>query len=569
MSDRSSDLLAARSAPRDSARYLWHLAQRSGPKRLRLALVLPVLSGLLVLPSLWCLSFLIATILKPTLQATPPLMVLGCFVILLGLRIVLEYAGGTLAAQASAATRVALRHQLYGHLLQEGPSLTQGRETGALTSTLIERVEALDGYFSRYLPQRFVAMVVPFVLLICFAYLDPVIAGELLLLLFLLPVMFIVFGIAAHRASLKQFQSLDRMSGLFLDRLRQLTQLRIFGAVEREAITMAEAADEFRSLTMKVLRIAFLSSAALDLVVAGGIVLVALRVSHTLLEPSSALTLQTALFLLLATPEFFAPLRALSASYHDRASALAAVDPLRTLLENPQIRPHGRRSLPENVRALPIEFRAVDFTYPGRSAAVLHHFNLKVGTGEFVAIAGPSGIGKSTILGLLMGFIHIDEGSLALGDEQLDALDSEARSSLFSWVGQRTHIFYGTLAENIRMGRMDASDADVLAAAQQAGLSPLLETLPGGLETLVGERGFGLSGGEAQRVAIARAFLRGSPILLLDEPTTGLDHDTATALMETICELALDRMVILVSHDPVALRYAARVVTLEAADAAA
>ena len=559
MSQRTTDLLAARAAPRNSARFIRHLAHCTGRGRLLAALILPVIAALLGLPVLWLTAFLIAVILQPTPQVIGPYAALGLILGLTCLRLALDYVGGLAATHSAAATRVALRHQLYNRLLHEGPAFTTHTETGALTTTLVERVEALDGYISRFLPQRMVAFCVPPVFLLCFAWFDWVIALELAVLVLCLPVFFVLFGFAAHRASLKQFTALERMSGLFLDRLRQLPLLRIMGAVEREAVTMEAAADEFRSRTMKVLRLAFLSTAAL------GVVLVALRVGHTLGSHSPEIDLHTGLFLLLATPEFFAPFRALSASYHDRASALAAVEPLQQLLEKPQTHLLGRRPLPEDVRQLPLEFCAVDFSYPGRRRKVLSRFNLRVAAGEFVAITGPSGAGKSTILALLMGFICPDDGSIALGQEQLDALDSEARARLFSWVGQRTHIFYGTLYDNIRLGVDTADEGRIYAAACKAGLGPLLETLPEGLHTLIGERGFGLSGGEAQRVALARAFLRSAPFLLLDEPTTGLDHDTAAALLETIRLLAADCTVLLVSHDPLALGAAHRIVTLEGA----
>lgn len=563
MTTRSSSRQAAKAQTKTSARFLWRAAYRTGPRRFLLALGLPIISALLALPQLWLMAFLLTVILTPSLRATSPFIALGLIAALMLLRLLLDYLAARLSAQAAAAARVVLRNRIYSHLLHEGPAFTQQREVGALTTSLIERIEAIDGYISRYLPQRAVLAVVPLGFLICFACFDWMIAAFLALTLLVLPVFFAIFGIAAHRANVRQFGTLERMSGLFLDRLRQLTLLRIMGAVEREAATLRQAADEFRLRTMLVLRLAFLSSAALDFVIAFGIVIVALRVGLHLKSVPPGLSLHEGIFLLLATVEFFGPIRAIVASYHDRATALAAAHPLIELIEAPQTHLVGRRPLPEAARQLPLEFRAISYAYPGRGGNVLSAFNLRIEAGEFIAIAGPSGAGKSTLLALLLGFIRADEGALLLGDELLDALESEARASLFSWVGQRTHVFYGTLYENIRLGVAGATEEQVYAAAVKAGLGDVLHNLPEGLHTLIGERGFGLSGGQAQRVALARAFLRNTPFLLLDEPTTGLDLETATALMETICELALDRSVILVSHDPLALRYAARTITLE------
>ncbi len=540
---------------RSHARFLWRQAWQAGRGRLLVAMGAAAVAGLCAVPQAW----LLAGLLENVLARTP--LTLGMLLPVLALMLVRSaclYMGESRAAAVSAGVRVYLRHKLFGNLLELGPVALAHHTTGELAMTLVERIEGLDGYVARYIPQFGTVLVTLPCVLLAVVWISPWVAGILLGAGLLAPLLMAVVGILAQRASRRQYDQLGRLSHAFHDRLRHLELLRVFGAVARETAHLQEVADTFRQRTMRVLRLAFLSSTSLELLGSFAVAGAAIHLMHTDLPRHQAL------FVLLLVPDFFAPLRALLAGYHDRAAALAAVEGIQPLLEAPAMTPAPSfiRTLPEPVVPPSVDVQNVTVTYPERTLPAVQNLSLHVSPGEFLALAGPSGSGKSTVLSLLLGFLRPGAGQVAVGTHPLDALDPAQRARLFAWVGQRSRLFHGTLCENIRFGQRAATPAQVQQAAELAGLGELVAQLPEGLDTLVGEYGFGLSGGQAQRVALARAFLRQAPILLLDEPTAGLDRETAQALMETVRTLAQQRTVIMASHDPIALAAAERVVTL-------
>jgi len=533
---------------------LFRLSLRSGGKALRRA----VLAG-------WGTSLcglLIMAVLAHALSesVTAPLWLLGLIPVLYLLRALLSAQAEEQAAKAGARLRVQMRHRLYQHLLQLGPVALTRFESGALSATLIEQVEALDGYTTRYLPALF-GLLGSLMVLGALVPFSPFAVLVLIAATLTLPFFMAISGILAKKASVAQHATLQRMAGLFHDRMQSLPLLHMLGATATTAQRLALATDEFRVRTMKVLRVAFLSSAGFELVFVVALVLCILHVWPLL---NQGLPLGTALFILLLVPEFFAPLRVLLATYHDRMNAVAAYEGITKLLQLPA--PHYGYNLraPEGLDKPSLEFRHLYFSYGDNRTAVLVDVSFKVKAGEWVAIAGPSGMGKSTLINLLLGFIHPDEGDILIGEHELLKINEDARAEIFSWMGQRTHLFHGTLHDNIRLARPEATVEEVNAAVHAAQLDDLIARLPDGLETVIGEQGFGLSGGEAQRVALARAFLHRAPVLLLDEPTAGLDADTARALLDRIAVLAQTRTVLMVSHDPLALKAATRILTLSA-----
>lgn len=563
MSNRSADLLAVSSATRKTlagnALFLWRQAVRAGRGELLTSLLCAIAASLCGIAFMLVLAQLLALIYEAKAAEVTLWPLLAAALAAMVLRDVFGYVSETRAQQNSARMRVALRHNLYNQLLDHGPVLGRRHSVGDITTTLLERVEACDGYVARFLPQLAVALTIPPLLLALVCYYDPVAAAILLACFLLLPVFLAISGLAAGKASRNQSVALGRLATLFHDRVKHLATLRVFGAAEREAKYLETAAQNFRQRTMKVLRIAFLSASALDAFFMLALASIALHVFSLPLALSAQLTV------LLLVVEFFAPLRALSASYHDRASALAAAEPVQALLAPHRAANEGTRTAPSPLRQPSLELKNITYTYPGRSQPALDNYTLRIEGSEFLAITGPSGAGKSTLLNLLLGFIEPDKGMLFIANQPLHLINHAERTGAFSLVSQRNHLFHGTLADNIRLGRPEASEAEVMKAAEAAQLGPFIQSRPNGLETIIGERGFGLSGGQAQRVALARAFLRDAPILLLDEPTAGLDQATATLLMLTIRKLAEGRTVLMISHDPVALQAAERVVKLEAA----
>jgi ATP-binding cassette subfamily C protein CydD len=539
------------------ALFLWQHTLRAGRRYLLRALLSAALAGTVsILATLW-LARALATLLSAPAQPDMVLLLVIGFVLCAGVRALLVLLADLNGAKASAAVRANLRHQLYRAIMERGPVGISENTSGELSTLLFDKVEACDAYVSRYYTQLMTtAVVVPVVLLLVGSF-DLKAAGILLIGAMVLPLLLGVFGYLTGRASKAQMVALTRMGVQFADRLRNLTLLRTHSATDRALAELGMTADNFRSRTMTVLRIAFLSASVMDVVQACLLVSMALYLYH------ADLPLPVALALLLLTLEFFAPLRALSSSYHDRATALtAATDLIPWLTQTHPAYAEGNRPAPAPLLKPSLELLKVSYTYPGRETPALQDFSLRVEGGELLALTGPSGSGKSTILHLLLGFIRPDRGMLVLAQQPLHLIEASQRGAAFAYVGQRTRLFHGTLEDNIRLGHPAAGHAAITAAIRAARLDSLIAELPDGLHTLIGEGGFGLSGGQAQRVALARAFLRGAPVLLLDEPTTGLDRDTASELLETIRLLAMERTVIMATHDPAALRIAERIVRL-------
>lgn len=468
------------------------------------------------------------------------------------------------AGQELAATRLAqraagrLRQRLLAAVLARPPSAED--RVGETLTLLAERVEAIGSHLGRWVPAAVLAVAGPLAVLAAVATVDTHSGRVLAVAGLLVPAVMAATGLGAAAAARAQFAALGRLSGRFLDRMRGLPTLILFRAAEREAEKLREAAEALRRGTMKVLRVAFLSSAGLDLIAAGTLAALALHHGGALAagghpDPVGAL------FVLLLVPAFFAPLRAFSAAYHEAQAARGAAADLAPLLFAP---PEQGLLLAEVPPRVTVTFDRVCVRYRPDLPPALDGLSFRVLPGEVLVLAGPSGAGKSTVLRLLMGFRRPDSGRIALNGRDATALKPSELRRLSAWVGQRAHIFRGTIAENIALARPEASRAEVEAAARAARVTDFAARLPQGLDTLVGEGGFGLSGGEAQRVAIARAFLRDRPLLLLDEPTAHLDPATEAEILDSLSRLAAGRTVILATHSRAAMRLGTRVIELSA-----
>lgn len=444
---------------------------------------------------------------------------------------------------AGAAARASLRRRVFARLLDtEDP-----RAVGERTALAVDRVEALDGYFARWLPAAMLAALGPAVVATAACAVDWRAGAILLGAGMLVPFAQAVTGIGAAAASRRQFESLQRLQGRFLDRMRGLPIIVLFNREAEEAAALSAAATELRERTMRVLRVAFLSSAALELFSAVALGLLAWQ-GHG------------ALFPLLLVPAFFAPLRAFSAAYHEAMSARGAAVELAPLLARPE--PHGL-VLQEVPPRVVLTAEALTLRYDPMRAPALEGVSFRVDAGQALVLWGPSGSGKTSVLRLLMGFRAPDAGRLAINGRDLLGLRPDELRRLSAYVGQRAHLFRATLRENIRFARAGASDEQVEAAAKAARVTEFARDLPRGLDTLLGEGGFGLSGGQAQRVALARAFLRDAPLVLLDEPTAHLDPATEAEVIEGLKRLCLGRTAVIASHSPAVRAAFPRVLELE------
>lgn len=484
----------------------------------------------------------------------------GLAVLAFAFRAALNAVSEIAAATAASRVKQAVRADLVAALARLGPSWLKSRRSGAVTATLMEQVETLDGFVARYLPVQALAVAIPVALLVPAFLVDPGTGWILLAAGLLVPLTMGLVGWRTGTTARRQMIVLQRMSGVFLDRLQGLTTLKLFGAAERELARVRDVADAYRASTMAVLRVAFLSSTVLELLAVGSLALVAGRIGSALLDGGSGLDLEASLFLLILVPEVFHPLRRLGQHYHDRAAAVGAAEGMLEIIDAAAALPSGG-ALARLERAPEVVFKSVDLSYPGGRRPALDGCSFRIAAGEMVALAGESGAGKSSVLALLLGHERPTGGAVMVDGRSISG--PELRASI-AWAGQTPRIVAGTLADNLRLGRPQASDDAVRQAADACGVSGFADRLPDGLATLVGEGGRGLSGGEARRVALARAFLRDAPLVLLDEPTANLDRDSEAAVLEAIDRLRTDRTVLIATHSPQVVARADRVIRIDA-----
>ncbi|WP_327183985.1 thiol reductant ABC exporter subunit CydD [Streptomyces sp. NBC_01334] len=459
------------------------------------------------------------------------------------------------AHRASAAVKSELRGRLLERATALGPNWLSGRRTGSLVALATRGVDALDDYFSRYLPQLGLAVVVPVAVLARIVTEDWVSAAIIVGTLPLIPVFMVLIGWATQSRMDRQWRLLSRLSGHFLDVVAGLPTLKVFGRAKAQAESIRRITGEYRQATMRTLRIAFISSFALELLATLSVALVAVTIGMRLVH--GEMDLYIGLVILVLAPEAYLPLRQVGAQYHAAAEGLAAAEEIFEVLETPAPA-LGTVAVAEGG----VTFEGVTVRYPGRSADAVTDVSFTVEPGETVALVGPSGAGKSTLLNALLGFVRPTAGRVLAGGVDLASADLEQWRSRIAWVPQRPHLYAGTIDENVRLARPDADDAAVRRALADAGALEFVEALPAGPDTVLGEDGAGLSAGQRQRLALARAFLADRPVLLLDEPTAALDGETEAEVVAAVRRLAAGRTVLLVVHRPALLAVADRVVRL-------
>ncbi|MEU3950736.1 thiol reductant ABC exporter subunit CydD [Streptomyces achromogenes] len=465
------------------------------------------------------------------------------------------------AHRAGAAVKSELRGRLLDRAAALGPGWLSGQRTGSLVTLATRGVDALDDYFSRYLPQLGLAVVVPVAVLARIVTEDWVSAAIIVGTLPLIPLFMMLIGWATQSRMDRQWRLLSRLSGHFLDVVAGLPTLKVFGRAKAQAESIRRITGEYRQATLRTLRIAFLSSFALELLATLSVALVAVTIGMRLVHGD--MDLYIGLVILVLAPEAYLPLRQVGAQYHAAAEGLAAAEEIFSVLETP-VPASGTGAVPAGALA----FEDVGVRYPGRSSDAVTGVSFRVEPGETVALVGPSGAGKSTLLSVLLGFVRPTGGRVRVGDADLAGLDLAEWRSRIAWVPQRPHLYAGTIAENVRLARPGADDDAVRRALRDAGAWEFVAALPDGVDTVLGEDGAGLSAGQRQRLALARAFLADRPVLLLDEPTAALDGATEADVVAAVRRLAAGRTVLLVVHRPALLEVADRVVRLGGAEVA-
>lgn len=608
-------------ATREQGRWLAAQARRVRAP-LAVAAGSPLLGGILLVAQAWLLARVLdAAIAQGALRAQLA-PAIGAIAALILARAALAWLGERAGARAAEAIKQRVRLALFDRLVAHGPQWSRARVSGELASAIVDQVEALDGFFSRYLPSAVAAAVLPVAFAVVLLPLD-IVAGLLLLVTApLIPLFMALVGWGAEAASRRHLQAFARLSGFFADRLRGLSTLKLYGRAEAEARSVAAASDAVRRRTMAVLRIAFLSSAVLEFFAALGVAGMAVYFGLTYLGfldvRGSPLTLHVGFFCLLMAPEAYAPLRQFAAHYHDRAAARAAVSQIAAAFDglpdpadgdpedsHPAASPrgHGRQTpdrasrcqtphaavvecqtppaaaaleagrsqgcltpSPERRTPAPATGAAVcadalTIYAPGRAGAIIDGVRLALEPGAHVALTGPSGAGKTTLLETLCR-LRAGAGQVILDGVPLAAWNEPALRERVALVGQRPYLYAGSIADNIRLGRADATDAQVREAARRACVLEFADAMPLGLDTPLGSRGHGLSGGQAQRVALARLFLRDPGLVLLDEPTSHLDEAAQARVMDEVLAFAQGRTLVLATHAPAVARRLPRMLRL-------
>lgn len=533
---------------------------------LLLAVVIGVLSAVLIIVQAKVLSSIIVDVTANGVGIDAVMDgLLGLALIFAG-RALLAYGAEVAAVRSAARAKEQLRQATLGHVLGQGPTGPAGQDPAAVAALITRGIDALDGYFARYLPQLVLAVIVPIAVLATVLGQDLLSAVIIAVTLPLIPIFMILIGLYTKAQVDRQWKTLSVLSGHFLDLIAGLPTLKIFGRAKAQVVAIRQIGDRYRSSTMGVLRVTFLSSLALELLASLSVALVAVSVGLRLAE--SQISYGVALFVLLLAPEAYLPLRLVGQHFHSAAEGLGAADRMFTMLE---AAPHVASGTVGGAVPQSIVLDAVQVAYPNRPA--LQPVTFTAAAGTITAIVGSSGAGKSTVLAALLGFVPITRGKISwkmarevisFPDLELDAMREQ-----IAWMPQRPVLTSadgteGSVADAVRLGKADASDDQVWHALDRAGVAHEIRAMPDQLATRVGSDGSGLSVGQAQRVALARALIRNAPVVLLDEPSAALDGYAESAVLSAIRqEASRGAIVIVVAHRPAILDVAHCVVRIE------
>lgn len=519
---------------------------------LMLSRLLGFASGILIIAQAWLLARILHHMIMENIPREALLMPFIQLVLVFVLRAWVVWLRERVGFHAGQQIRFEIRRQVLDRLQQAGPAWIQGKPAGSWATLILEQIDDMHDYYARYLPQMALAACVPLLIVIAIFPSNWVAALILLATAPLIPLFMALVGMGAADANRRNFLALARLSGHFLDRLRGMDTLRIFGRGKAETDNIRKASQDFRQRTMEVLRLAFLSSGVLEFFTSLSIALVAVYFGFSYLGElnfgsyGAAVTLSSGFLALILAPEFFQPLRDLGTFYHAKAQAVGAADSLKTFLEAPLAHPEQGEQVLETSEPVSLCAKDLFITSP-EGKMLVGPLNFTLNAGQRVVLVGQSGSGKSSLLNALAGFLPYS-GSLKVNGIELRHLQPESWHRLMSWVGQNPQLPAATLRENVLLGNPEASEEQLHQALEKAWVNEFLPQLPDGIDTAVGEQSARLSVGQAQRVAVARALLAPCRLLLLDEPAASLDAHSEQRVMQALGEASTQQTTLMVTH---------------------
>lgn len=450
-----------------------------------------------------------------------------------------------LAFSGAVKIKLALRAALYQKLQELGPAFIEQQHSAALSELLHHGVESLQDYYAKYLPAVAFCAIIPLAILALVLPIDWRTAIIFFVTAPLIPMFMILIGLKAEQLNQKHWQQLTRMSNHFLDVLQGISHLKLFNASRAEGAAIAKIADNYRRSTLSVLKIAFLSSFALEFLATLSVAMVAVTVGFRLYW--GELDFAIGFMLLLLAPEFYLPFRNLGTQYHAKMKGVAAAQEMLKLLDQKPQQTATECFQPTAEQRFSIEYRNVSFNYSAERCA-LNNVSFQIDKPGMYAIVGPSGAGKSTLIDLLLGFLAPSTGEIVVNQQNIADVTRRSWQQYLAWVPQNPQLIFASLLQNIQLANPEASEQQVKQAAHQAGVDQFVDTFAQGWQHPIGEHSSGVSGGQKQRIAMARVFLKGAPILILDEPSAHLDQETDAWLQQTLKHYAKDHYVFIVAH---------------------
>ncbi len=511
-------------------------------------------------------GIVVATIVRRIFDGQGWPAISGLVLAIVGLTVVraaLILAREIIAKRTAAAVKTKLRNRLFERLLLLGPGYLQRTETGKVQSTLVDGVEALESYVGYYLPQAVVSVLVPACVVAVIAVLNPMIAIVVLAFALAVPLIPRFWDRVLGEYGQRHWAAYASLNAQFVDSMQGMVTLKSLNASGRRGDELRAASQALYRATMAQLSISMIRNGLVGFAMSAGVALAVCIGSFQV--AAGELGIAALLIILFLSGECFRPLVELDSYWHAGYMGISASTGIFHLLDaEPSVQDVPVQHAPDSVPANnTIALHNVSFRYSAEARPALTNVSLDVREGETVAIVGRSGAGKTTIASLLLRFFDPDEGQLTIGGVDLRLIPLAELRRRIGYVSQDTYLFHGTIEENIRIGRPDATLEEVQEAARQASIHSFIEGLPSGYETVVGERGARLSGGERQRIAVARALLKGAPILILDEATSNLDGDNEAMIHEALERLARGRTTIVIAHRLSSVVHADRIVVLD------